>query len=274
MGSPGESQAELDARIYALEVELAHLKQRRNTLSAISRLPPEIYSKIFVSSIPGTGNEDPTERILIQAMSVSHVSHTWRSIAVACPELWGILHVNLRTSAEILNLTLERSQHAPIYLDIDVYASSQGPSEAVISALSNMARAGSSRLREMALHVREDSLRMLFSGMTVTFNRLVSLKLAVNYERDYDKLEALNQCSFPSLQQLDVDCHIPAGHALLQSSRLTDVRIFSLTPTTTTFIDLLTLMKRSNNLRRFHVSRFHHPIVAPTFDFSSANAGS
>ncbi|KAJ3537983.1 hypothetical protein NMY22_g5362 [Coprinellus aureogranulatus] len=276
MDSPGESQVELDARIYVLELELAHLKQRRNTLSAISRLPPEITCNIFVSSVPSIEDDDSMEHTRHQAITISHVSHAWRDTAIACPELWSILQVGVHTPEEMLNLTLERSQQAPISLrfrgfDIDYH--NPAPSEALISALSDMVRAGSARVREMALRkIRDDSLQTLFNGVIGSFTQLVYLSLTImvtNHGEDHI-LETLNHASFPCLQHLNVDYPIPAGHALLQSSRLTDIRIYSLLPAATTFSDLLSLMKRSNSLRRFRIDRFCSTTVLPTFDFSSA----
>ncbi|KAJ3519015.1 hypothetical protein NMY22_g13392 [Coprinellus aureogranulatus] len=221
-------------------------------------------------------DEDFKERIRPQAMAISHVSRAWRDIAITCPELWGILHVGVRTQVKILNLAFERSQHAPLFLNIRGYGpfgEVSGLPDALTSTLNGVVRAGSARLLQMALHAREDSLQPLFSGLTGTLDRLVSLQLtsgAMAREGYQSRLEPLSRCSFPSLQHLDTDYQITADHALLQSSPLAFVKLPFLIPTTTTFSDLSALMKRSTYLRRFRIAMLSSSVALPAFDLSSA----
>jgi hypothetical protein len=82
MASDDDVLKELDARIRCLELELSDLKQRRNTLSPISRLPPEMFCKIFVYSLPELDyQKHHGGRRRLHAMELSHVSHTWRAVA-------------------------------------------------------------------------------------------------------------------------------------------------------------------------------------------------
>ncbi|KAF6741152.1 hypothetical protein DFP72DRAFT_774467, partial [Ephemerocybe angulata] len=80
----------LDREIARLEQQLLDLKQRRNAMSPVSRIPPELLSNIFFLSlrflkaggITEEADPDMTRR------AICAVSHQWRELAFAEPKLW------------------------------------------------------------------------------------------------------------------------------------------------------------------------------------------
>jgi hypothetical protein len=60
-----------------MEGAILALKSRRNSLAAISRLPPEILSKIFVCCAATSG-------LTMDWVKATHVSRHWRTVAMGC----------------------------------------------------------------------------------------------------------------------------------------------------------------------------------------------
>ncbi|KAJ3540124.1 hypothetical protein NMY22_g4433 [Coprinellus aureogranulatus] len=266
-------QRKLDVHIHRLEVELSELKQKRNALSPISQLPAEIFCKIFVFSIPDLDYKDPGGRIRTHAMQVSHVSQTWRAIAVACPELWGDLHIGVRTTEKALTLALTRAQNAPISINMcgfDRDKRPSVPSAPVISALSRLIREEPLRFRELALYIREDSMRSLFEGFSGSFDNVTSLKLDMSADAGYDAdLPNYLHSAFPQLRRIKVTRPRILPEQLLQWPNITNVSIHYLYATDTTIFDLFTFLKQFNGLRSFriHTIRGLDLFEAPTTNY-------
>ena len=81
----------IDRDIARLEERIRTLKSRRNGLSPISRLPPEILCNIF-SLIEDVFSSNRSPKFWT---NFSQVSHHWRSTALSAPELWTKIPVNL-----------------------------------------------------------------------------------------------------------------------------------------------------------------------------------
>ena len=90
-------QQTIDAEIKLLEESLRALKLRRNALSPISSLPPEVFFTIFsLLCVPGTSSlGGGTSDYHRTRLHVSHVCHQWREIALDQPLLWS--HANFFT---------------------------------------------------------------------------------------------------------------------------------------------------------------------------------
>ncbi|KAG2012989.1 hypothetical protein CC2G_009932 [Coprinopsis cinerea AmutBmut pab1-1] len=118
---PNARRALIDSRIAALEDEIRRWKSSRNELSEISRLPPEVLTRIFViyeeMCNPDSVDHTTWRPVILkpyQWTDVTHVSRYWREAALGCPELWS----NIRTSnCNWAMALLERSKQAPISLD-------------------------------------------------------------------------------------------------------------------------------------------------------------
>jgi hypothetical protein len=113
-------QQAIDADIQILEESIRALKLRRNALSPISSLPPEMFAAIFsILCLPGTSPLGGKPDHHLARLSVSHVCHRWREIALNQPLLWS--HVDFTTlslagAAEIL----VRAKSIPLYLEANV----------------------------------------------------------------------------------------------------------------------------------------------------------
>ncbi|KAI0642546.1 hypothetical protein C8Q79DRAFT_218338 [Trametes meyenii] len=114
--------AELDKSIADLEERLASLRLKRERLQGdralISRLPPEILSRIFELGVEA---EDSIELL----PTINLVSRHWRNVALECPVLWTYIILDSdwgwRVPAFLRKLRayLLRSQASKLFVDID-----------------------------------------------------------------------------------------------------------------------------------------------------------
>ena len=112
-------QQTIDAEIKSLEESVRALKLRRNALSPISSLPPEVFIAIFsLLCLPGTSSSPnvgmPDSDYHITRLRISHVCHQWRKIALDQPRLWS--HVDFFTQAGAAEILI-RAKSAPLYLE-------------------------------------------------------------------------------------------------------------------------------------------------------------
>lgn len=101
-----ENVIDSDAARSRIDQEIAHLFERtrklqseRNELAPISKLPPEIFGTIFSFVSAGRSR-------LFPCYYFTHVSRSWRSMALGMPTLWRILPRNVQWA----NFMLERSK--------------------------------------------------------------------------------------------------------------------------------------------------------------------
>jgi hypothetical protein len=113
-------QQTIDAEIKSLEESIRALKRRRNALSPVSSLPPEMFADIFsLLCIPSTSSPDGNTDYHLARLSVSHVCHRWREIALNQPLLWNhvdFTNLSMTGAAEVL----VRAKSAPLYLEASV----------------------------------------------------------------------------------------------------------------------------------------------------------
>ena len=80
-------QQAIDNEIKSLEESVRVLKHRRNALSPISSLPPEIFAAILsFLCLPGIPSLGGTPDVNLARFRVSHVCHRWREIALSQPQ--------------------------------------------------------------------------------------------------------------------------------------------------------------------------------------------
>jgi hypothetical protein len=110
-------QQAIGAKIQSLEESLRTLKLRRNTLSPVSSLPPEIFAAIFsflcLPGIPSLGG-NPDHNIA--RLHISHVCHQWREIAFNQPQLWSHVDFNTLSLAGAKEI-LVRAKSVPLYME-------------------------------------------------------------------------------------------------------------------------------------------------------------
>ncbi|KDQ18251.1 hypothetical protein BOTBODRAFT_171908 [Botryobasidium botryosum FD-172 SS1] len=85
-------RARFELAAEALLGEVAHLSRQVNQCSLINRLPIEIFIQIFLPGVIDDIKSHKPLRIPLFAITISHVCHFWREIALASPTLWTLLH--------------------------------------------------------------------------------------------------------------------------------------------------------------------------------------
>jgi hypothetical protein len=105
------------ASIRALEESIRASKTRRNALSPISSLPPEVFAAIFsfacLPGIPSLGGEPDHN---LARIHLSHVCHQWREIALNLPLLWSHVDFTTLSLAGAIEI-LARAKSVPLYLE-------------------------------------------------------------------------------------------------------------------------------------------------------------
>ncbi|KAJ7651174.1 hypothetical protein FB45DRAFT_32097 [Roridomyces roridus] len=86
------------------------------TSSPISALPPELLADIFVRCVPVTPRKVQTN---VSWLYITVVSKFWRSVALACPELWSTVVLSRPTWTDLF---LDRSKTVPIVVRGDLSA--------------------------------------------------------------------------------------------------------------------------------------------------------
>ena len=108
------SQRAIDAEIKALEIStgIRALRLRRNALSPISTLPPEVLTAIFSLLCPQSSDENPDHHLA--RLHLCHVCHRWREIALSQPLLWSNVNFATLSLAGAIEI-LARSKSVPLY---------------------------------------------------------------------------------------------------------------------------------------------------------------
>ncbi|KAJ3534460.1 hypothetical protein NMY22_g6919 [Coprinellus aureogranulatus] len=118
-----DAQRELDSQISRLERDLVEFKRRRNQLSPISQLPPEITEKIFLFSLEDLSRDANWGKVPVY-MRIAQVSRAWRAIALGCPGLWTSMRIRPRTDPRLLEFQMKNAKSKPLsiqYLDYAEY---------------------------------------------------------------------------------------------------------------------------------------------------------
>ncbi|KAJ7213097.1 hypothetical protein GGX14DRAFT_393293 [Mycena pura] len=86
----------------------------------INRLPPDILTEIFMNCLCHDGFRPLSERgrLLVEPLTLSHVSSRWRRVAMSSGALWASIWVDRPREAHIpmVELWLERSRQCPLVL--------------------------------------------------------------------------------------------------------------------------------------------------------------
>ncbi|KAH9041353.1 hypothetical protein EDB85DRAFT_1922718, partial [Lactarius pseudohatsudake] len=118
--NPREDQRQaIDAEIRSLEESLRALRRRRNALAPISSLPPELFATIFsFLRLPPSGTVllggEPDRQL--SWLSVAHVCHGWRQVALDHPFFWSHVDFTTLTPAGATEM-LVRAKSVPLYLE-------------------------------------------------------------------------------------------------------------------------------------------------------------
>ena len=202
----------IDRDIARLEESIRALKSRRNELSPVSRLPPEVLCIIF-SFIE---DRNISHRSPESWINFSRVSQQWRSLALSAPELWTNIPINYpRWTQEMLI----RSKMAKLTIRVDFSMNFQAL-ETVKSCLSQMKRLGEISITRASGSILEKLCQNLPKSApqlhTLRINRhLPSDHLPATIHEDF-------LCDTERLQHVDLDCKISWESRLLTGlTRLT-----------------------------------------------------
>lgn len=233
--------------IKALAEKTLEWKRRYNTLSSISRLPPEILSTIF---------ECVTEETTISScrrwfhwIRVTHVCSHWRNVALECPRLWTSI------SSQRLPLMLEmlkRSKMAPLNVVLNL------GSDSVLRVMEEIFR-----IRKLSLVATGYSSHLLipkvFSYLTADVAPLLeSLMISFGSGSQTNILPEIIPQASQRLRILDLrNCDLHWNSPFLYS--LTSLRIDTITPalrpSTSELIAVLANISNLENLKLTSVLR-------------------
>ncbi|KAF7356579.1 F-box domain-containing protein [Mycena venus] len=155
------AQRTLDLEIRKYQDSIRGLQYRRNALSPIGRLPPEMLSRIFLFC------SDPESLSWIK--EVSHICRHWRAVALGCPNLWSVLVFAQPKWADEM---LKRSKMAPLTVKADLTYMTPRMVNTVHSSLTQISRIGELEVKTGSRSVPE------ILNLTDTAPYLHSLSLA------------------------------------------------------------------------------------------------
>ncbi|KAF9457430.1 hypothetical protein BDZ94DRAFT_232219 [Collybia nuda] len=92
---------------------------RHNASAPIFKLPPEVLNLIFELIVnPDHLTQDPGRPHPYQQLNISHTCSRWRQLALGSTNLW--THITLNASQCWVETLLDRSQQAPLIVEVDL----------------------------------------------------------------------------------------------------------------------------------------------------------
>lgn len=165
----------LDQQIFVLREETLRLLHQRNTLAPVAHVPSEILAEIFVRSrdlaLENEGNYNAGLALLQVWKSLTHTCQHWRNVAIHCPRLWSVLHLNKHTFTW-LRIALDRANSSPLSVTIN----------------------------GLMGHLQQDAVEYITSRMPT----VRELSLSYPYDNRERLPALLSSCKAPSLESLVV----------------------------------------------------------------------
>lgn len=237
-----QTQQRIDAQIAGLERELLELKRQRNELSPVSGLPAEIFCHILLLATSYPHRHDPvnffafpeklrTERCI---ETLLHVSHSWRSTALGCPELWADIDVEVTTDPRQLDFMGKHAHPHAISLHVKTLAfvRPQAPLKWE-NAMKQLLSGGSRNLNKLVLDGTTHSLLEILGFAQPGTLRILQVSLSDGATVGYDAAGAsvaqqpLFMRETPGLHTLHLEaCPIPLETPILiRSPNLTSLSL-------------------------------------------------
>ncbi|KAF9244109.1 hypothetical protein BU15DRAFT_71678 [Melanogaster broomeanus] len=240
-----EAQARIDDDITALHLSICALRTKRNTLSPISRLPPETLAIIFVHCARhyyycedlGAWKAPPW-------LNVSYICRHWRDVALNCASLWTFLFVSSQRWTEEL---LYRSKMAPLKIRIDVRYSKHKE-----LMFLEKAAAYAGRVQHLSLKLTRHTVEGVLPKLSSRAPLLKTLRIAVERSGHFGErqvvLDTLFNGDTPALRTLELsNCYISWSSSVLCG--LTNLRLRDLTSSSQpTITELIAMLRRMPNL--------------------------
>ncbi|KAF6742878.1 hypothetical protein DFP72DRAFT_936006 [Ephemerocybe angulata] len=181
--APFESQIELDREIARLEHDLVILKRRRNALSPVSRIPPELLSNIFFLALRflkagGVTPEKLDPNVTKQAICA--VSHHWRETAFTDPKLWMEIHVRDSTTTKYLDL-VSRNLRENEEVSLEAHNIMKNY-HAVLHTLA-LVKSGKTRLKRLIINAWQTNVICnILRALSLRFEETATLELSYRFE--------------------------------------------------------------------------------------------
>ncbi|KAF4610965.1 hypothetical protein D9613_006730 [Agrocybe pediades] len=232
MSTATDAVRTIDSEIEQHEQEILALKTRRNTYAPISRLPPELLSRIFecyktVQFIPTQFQYSHPLRWI----RCTHVCRLWRTVALDSPLLWAELHLKYLAWAKE---SLIRSKMAP--LKVSIHLRGLPEDNPTIELAKDIIRQGS-RLKDVIIKAASrarDSIEDVLRSLPRSTPNLQSLEIT-HVSRSTQNVCLLPRdciCEAEKLQRLRITgCAIDWVQHLSNKRALTVLRLDKVTST-------------------------------------------
>ena len=192
----------LDASIAILADNLSSLKSRRNALTPVSRMPPELFSRCFTLVVKSSPNSSDGGYELI---SITHVCRHWRNIALSDHTLWSTLDY---ANPRLAHYMLLRAGRSALSL-----AFPEGMDRVDAEARSAIA-ARSGQIESLQIHASRSSLVTDFmpviQGAASCLLRLQYADAGVNFGFHADPIHPLSFVPTPNLRELRLSNFFPS----------------------------------------------------------------
>ncbi|KAI0704164.1 hypothetical protein C8Q76DRAFT_221452 [Earliella scabrosa] len=195
--------------IAAHALAAVRLKSAMNSLTPVGKLPEEILALIMLWVAKDAYEAAHTHPHPLRWIRVTHVCHTWRTIALATPALWANIHY---TQPDVFRELLARSKHAPLSIAVNVDVSSVSGSTDSWEAecprtwadIEKILPSELPRMQELRFQAEEQTLQALLKQMSLHTQKLERLFLATT-DIDVDLPPILpNPGSMPRLHYLEL----------------------------------------------------------------------
>ncbi|KIJ65654.1 hypothetical protein HYDPIDRAFT_39574 [Hydnomerulius pinastri MD-312] len=236
-----QAQAQLDH-------EIAALRTKRNALSRISRLPPEVLASIFVlyARISHVEHfDEPHMEYFTEVLpwvKVSYVCRQWRDVALSCPTLWTFMFFASQRWTDVL---LSRSKSAPLVVAVSLFSPTPRLIAMVEKTLSHMWR-----VQRLQLVLGRDTFDQLSSKLAAPAPVLQYLSVnGLYYKGDTPVLlDGIFLSKVPHLRIVELDgCRTPWSSPVL--SGLTGLKLTHFPrDSQPTMVELLTILRRMPEL--------------------------
>lgn len=168
------SRRNIDAQLRQISEMHRRLRQQRNDLSCICRLPREIMCEIFriyIDLTRKTASGFPVPHWFI----FTHICTAWRETALGNPALW--THITFHQPFWALEM-MRRSQHLPLNVQLTPSVYKQSSVDVVDSALQQSYRIAHLRLATAKYAI----LSHLLHGLTGPFNLMRSIDISITFQ--------------------------------------------------------------------------------------------
>ncbi|TFK66766.1 hypothetical protein BDN72DRAFT_129695 [Pluteus cervinus] len=229
--SAGESITKIDNEISRLKSQIQYLRNLRNTIPPISKLPSEIISRIFLrcGDIDIGPDEDLRFKLGLTTLRISWVSRWWRAVALSDPVLWSFITIPhsydrfrsddcLEADVDYLNTCTERSG------DVDLTVSLHTPPRNFLESSFQHLR----RIREIDIDVIRGLLLGYKACWTQPAPKLVSFSISRQIFGDGKCPDASNIFgrTFPNLRHVFLhECEFRHDFPLISAPGLRTLHI-------------------------------------------------